>query len=112
MKQQKEEDHPRDEIGRFTGDGSTAKFVEGSKLQNKEIFAGAGCRRKIDDIDRLVRDYPGTSESEWMKAKAIAEIVTEYGEYMKAEIHWYEEPLVGKVEFKFKSEVQYEGYSQ
>ncbi len=86
-------------------DGGIASFVEGSKLQNKEIFAGKGCVRKIDDINRLLHDYPGTIESEWMKVKAVAEIVTKYGEYLKAEIHWYEESHVGKVEFKFKSEI-------
>lgn len=81
-------------------DGGIAHFVEGSKLQNKEVFAGKGCKRKIDDIDRLVKTYGGEAEN-WQKVKAIATI--EYNdEIYKAEIHWYEEKTVGKHEFKFK----------
>ena len=36
-------------------DGSSAHFVEGSKLQDKVVFAGKGCRRKIDCVDTLVK---------------------------------------------------------
>lgn len=82
-------------------DGTTAHLAEGSKLQNKEIFAGKGCKRKIDDIERLVKQHGGNPD-DWVKVKATAEIVTDDGDSMVAELHWYEEPTVGKVEFKFK----------
>ena len=83
-------------------DGTIAHLEEGSKLQNKEIFAGRGCRTPIDDINRLIKQYPDSQRKDWAKVKAIANIVTENGENVKAEIHWYEEPTIGKVEFKFK----------
>ena len=35
--------------------GKKAHFAEGSRIQNKEVFAGKGCKRKIDEEDRLVR---------------------------------------------------------
>ena len=76
-------------------DGKYAKFVEGTKIQNKEVFAGMGCKRKIDCVDSLVERFGGNSEH-WMKVKGIAEIVLPNGELQKAEIHWYEEPSVGK----------------
>lgn len=81
-------------------DGRTAHLAEGSKLQNKEVFAGKGCKRKIDDIERLVRSYGGKAEN-WQKVKAIGTIVCD-GEEEKVELHWYEESSVGKVEFKAK----------
>ena len=86
-------------------DGTVAHFVEGTKLQDKEIFAGKGCKDKIRDISYLVNKYKGSVDSEWQKVKAKAEIVTKYGEVLTAEIHWYEEPTVGKVEFKCKKEL-------
>lgn len=86
-------------------DGSIGHFVEGTKLQNKEVFAGKGCRRKIDSIDELLRLYPGSKAEEWQKVKGWAYIQTEQGEIVHAEVHWVEEPSVGKVEFKEKKEL-------
>lgn len=60
-----------------------------------------GCKRKIDCIDFLVSKYGGNPEH-WMKVKAIAEIKLSNGDIQKTEIHWYEEPTVGKVKIKRK----------
>lgn len=81
--------------------GKTARFAEGSKLQNKEVFAGKGCKRKIDEVDRLVQEYGDPAES-WMKVKANAVLVDEDGEERRAEIHWYEAKESEKQEIKFK----------
>lgn len=83
-------------------DDTVAHFVEGSKLQNKEIIAGKGVKRKIDDIDRLTREYPGTKSDEWMKVKATATVVLPDGEITTMEVHWYEHATIGKKEFKEK----------
>ena len=147
MAEWREEDHPRDELGRFTDkygfrrantpyfslkdtiplpdeqlphsvgakwanydielpDGSFAHFVEGSVLRKKEIIAGYKCRRKIDDIRRLIRENKITSTTSrlWVKAKAIGDIVLPDGMQIEAELHWYEHPKVGKIEFKLKDE--------
>lgn len=82
-------------------DGNVASFVEGSRLQNKQAFAGMGCKRQIDCVDFLVSNFGGNADH-WMKVKAIAEIRLPDGEIQKAEIHWYEEPTVGKVMIKRK----------
>ena len=85
-------------------DGSVAKFVEGSKITDKEVFAGKGTTKPIKDIKRLTKEYPNTNAKLWQKVKGKAEIL--WGsEFMKAEIHWYEEPSVGKKEIKFKVEL-------
>ena len=86
-------------------DGTTAAFVEGSKLQDKEVFAGYGTRKPIDDIIRLITVYPNGNPRKWQKVKAKSQIVLENGEIIDAEVHWYEEPTVGKVEFKLKEEL-------
>ena len=84
-------------------DGTTAKFVEGAKLEHKEIIAGYGQRRKIDIINKLVTTYPETSSTPrfWAKLKGVSDIVYN-GVVIRAEIHWYEHPKTGKVEFKYK----------
>ena len=79
-------------------DGSHAKFEEGTKLQDKEVIAGKGCRRKIDDEARLLRTYGGT-RGQWMKCKGKATIVIQ-GKPSFEEVHWYEYPEIGKFEFK------------
>ena len=83
-------------------DGTYAAFVEGSKLQNKEIFAGYGTRTPIRDRYELTKAYPGSSPDKWQKLKAKAHIALENGEIIYCEIHWYEEPTIGKVDFKYK----------
>lgn len=82
-------------------DGKIYKFAEGSKLQEKVVFAGKGCRRKIDEVDRLVNEYNVKAE-EWRKVKAKAVLVGEDGEERFAEVHWYECESRGKEEMKFK----------
>lgn len=85
-------------------DGSIAKFVEGSKITNKQVFAGKGTKKPIRDIDRLVKEFPNTKAELWQKVKGIADIESQ-NEQLRAEIHWYEEPSVGRVETKFKKEL-------
>lgn len=85
-------------------DGTKAKFVEGSKLTHIEVFAGAGTKKPIRDIERLVADYPGTQSHLWRKVKAHALLLWK-GEEIPSEVHWYDEPSVGKKEIKFKKEL-------
>ena len=85
-------------------DGTVAHFQEGSKITHKEVFAGAKTKTPIRDIERLIEEYPGTKRELWQKIKGRADIIWK-GEPLKAEIHWYEEPNVGKKEIKFKKEL-------
>lgn len=76
-------------------------LTEGTSVTNINIIAGKGRNRKIDIVNVLLDRYPGTQESEWVKAKGVGYIDYE-GESYKAELHWYEEPSVGRVEWKVK----------
>lgn len=87
-------------------DGTTAAFVEGSKLQDKEVFAGYGTNKPLRAKYALSVAYPSSTPEKWQKLKAKAQIVLKNGEIMNAEVHWYEEPTVGKVEFKYKKSIR------
>lgn len=62
------------------------------------MIAGKGVKRKIEDINRLVKENPGTKPTDWKKMTGIAEM----SNGKKAEVHWYQAPNVGKIEFKVK----------
>lgn len=77
-------------------------FVDGSKIQNVEVFAGGGVRTPLREevVEGLVREYGGSPEK-WQHAKGIGVIDCD-GEEIKAEVHWFQEESVGKVKFKVK----------
>lgn len=74
---------------------------EGTRITNVQVIAGKGRNRKIDMVSVLIDRYPGTKETEWQKVKGIGYIDYQ-GENYKADLHWYQEPSVGKVEWKVK----------
>ncbi len=84
-------------------DGSIAHLAEGTYIKNKEVIAGKGVKRQIDEIEGLVRNYGGKAEN-WRKMKGLA-IIEQDGKTEESEIHWYEEPSVGKVKIKYKDEL-------
>jgi len=45
--------------------------------------------------------YPETDRFSWKKKKGIG-YVDYNGESYRADLHWYEEPTVGRVRFKLK----------
>ncbi|MDE6605107.1 MAG: hypothetical protein K2O31_07295 [Clostridia bacterium] len=55
----------------------------------------------IREVDRLVEKYGGKAEN-WQKIKAIGTIEHSNGEIEEIEIHWYEEPQIGRVKLKEK----------
>lgn len=75
-------------------------LTEGTRVTNIETIAGKGRNRQIDEIDILL-DKHGGSELEWQKKKGLGYVDYE-GESYHAELHWYEEPTVGKHEWKVK----------
>ena len=76
-------------------------LTEGTSITHVSVIAGKGRNRKIDMVDVLLDKYSGTQESEWVKAKGVGCIDYD-GESYKAVLHWYEEPSVGRVEWKVK----------
>ena len=84
-------------------DGYIVSLTEGSRITDVEVIAGKGRDRQIDIIDLLVDKFGGNS-SEWQKVKGFGHINYE-GESLKAELHWYQEPTVGRVDFKLKRQI-------
>lgn len=82
-------------------DGTVSKLAPGTRIERIRLIGGYGRDRKIDEIDGLMLRYPGTDEDFWMKKKGIGYVIYE-GEAERAEIHWYEHPKVGRVEYKLK----------
>ena len=81
--------------------GEKVGLTEGTRVTNVKVIAGKGRDREIDILPLLVDAYKGTQESEWQKVKGLG-YVDYHGESYKAELHWYEEPSVGRVEWKVK----------
>lgn len=101
------------EIGRSLGakarnydirlpDGRITHLTEGTRITKVTTIAGKGRERKIDEIEGLLARYPNSQESEWQKKKGRG-FVDDDGESYPAELHWYEEPSVGRVKFKVKT---------
>ena len=67
-----------------------------SEISGSETIAqGRGVRERA----RLVKRYgPGR----WRKRKGFADIRLSPGQFVRAELHWYEASGVGKFEFKIK----------
>lgn len=76
-------------------------LTEGTRVTNVQVIAGKGRNREIDIAPLLIDRYPETDENEWQKKKGIG-FVDYDGESYKANLHWYEEPSVGRVEWKVK----------
>ncbi len=83
-------------------------YVTGVKVIAQGANGGKEVKRGIDDIKRLVLQYPLpngslTSEKDWYKVRGTAILYNlETKEEKKAEIHWYQCKNIGKIEFKFK----------
>jgi hypothetical protein len=84
----------------ITPEGEIFNLAEGSRITHVNIIAGYGRNRQIDILDRLVDNYGGNPQK-WTKCKGFGYIDVN-GENMLAEVHWYEEPSVGRVKFKIK----------
>ena len=84
----------------LTPNGEILNLTEGTFIRKVEVIAGRRKNRKIDMVDDLIYKYGG-DESKWIKCKGFGYIDV-YGESLLAELHWYEEPSVGRVDFKIK----------
>ena len=83
--------------------GEIYSFVEGSRIQNAEVFAGAGVRKplKAEVSAGLASEY-GVPTQEWQHAKGFAELTLDGEDSRRAEVHWFQAKDVGKVKFKVK----------
>lgn len=82
--------------------GELFHFVEGTKIQDAEVFAGYCTKKPLNEAvaDGLAGEFGGDPDK-WQHAKGIGTL-DYYGEDIKAEVHWFQEESVGKVKFKVK----------
>ena len=89
----------------YPGTEIPVKFVAGSRpfFPSDHTMAGFGCKtgRQIDDIERLVDTY-NCDARRWRKEKAQYEVYDRDGNIRVVELHWYQHPEIGKVEYKIK----------
>ena len=83
--------------------GEYTQLTEGTRITNIEVMAGDGRIRKIDKIDHIVANYGGNPDK-WQYMKGIG-YVDYVGESFKAELHWHQEPTVGKHIWKLKPDI-------
>ena len=83
--------------------GNFIQLAEGTMITQPKnhIMAGKGRDRQIDCLDWLLDKYGGDA-LQWTKEKGFGFVEDEYGEIHRVELHWYQEPSVGKVEMKLK----------
>jgi len=86
----------------LTPDGGIARFIEGTKIQNSQAFAGYGTRTSLHEgvAEGLLEELGGDAKY-WIHAKGEASLEYE-GESRKAEVHWFQNKDVGKHKFKVK----------
>lgn len=82
--------------------GEIFNFVEGTKIQNSEIFAGYTTKKPLkEEVTHGLTEIYGGTESKWQHCKGNG-VLDVYGEETRAEVHWFQEESVGKVKFKVK----------
>lgn len=82
--------------------GEYFKFVEGTRIQNAQVFAGKGCKKPLnDEVAKGLSEQIGGTPERWQHAKGDG-VINYFGEERKAEVHWFQEETVGKHKFKVK----------
>ena len=82
--------------------GKIYHFVEGTKIQDAEVFAGRGTRHPLrEEVKAGLSEQLGGNPADWQHCKGHG-IIDADGEERPAEVHWFQEKTVGKVRFKVK----------
>lgn len=80
--------------------GEIFHFVEGSKIQNVEVFAGKGTRVTFRKAEKFAARYGGDPK-DWQHVKGFGVLATDEGD-RDAEVHWVQCADIGKFEFFVK----------
>lgn len=82
--------------------GEFFHFVEGTRIRNSKVFAGKGGVKALNpEVAEGLSKQIGGNPKEWQHCKGVGTI-DYYGEDVDAEVHWFQEPSVGKHKFKIK----------
>ena len=80
--------------------GEKFHFVEGTKIQDVEVFAGKGVKTPYRNAWKFANKYGG-KEKDWQHVKGKG-ILDFYGESRRAEVHWSRCAGIGNHEFFIK----------
>lgn len=80
--------------------GEFFQFVQGSRIQNVEVFAGKGTRTEFRKAQKYAEQHGGSPE-DWQHVKGHGLVETADGD-RKAEVHWVQCEGVGKFDFFVK----------
>lgn len=80
--------------------GEKFHFVEGTKIQDVEVFAGKGVKTPYRNALKFVNKYGG-KEKDWQHVKGKG-VLDYYGEERRAEVHWSRCIGIGDHEFFIK----------
>ena len=82
--------------------GRAFQFVEGTHIQDSQVFAGYGSRTPLHEgvAEGLSKQFGGTVEK-WQHVKGFGYLDMD-GEEVKVEVHWFQNPDIGKCKFKVK----------
>ena len=80
--------------------GEKFRFVEGTKIQNVQAFAGKGTKTPYRNAEEFAERYGGQA-ADWQHVKGFGWLRTDDGDFY-AEVHWSQCEEVGKVEFFVK----------
>lgn len=82
--------------------GEYFNFVQDTRIQNVEAFAGKGVKRPLrPEVAEGLSEQIGGSPDNWQHCKGNG-VIDYHGEERWAEVHWFQEESVGKVKFKVK----------
>lgn len=82
--------------------GEIFHFVEDTKIQNAQVFAGSGTKKSLHEgVAEGLAEQIGGSPEKWQHCKGDG-VLNYHGEERRAEVHWFQEETIGKVKFKVK----------
>lgn len=86
----------------YDSKGRSYRFIEGTAIENPTVFAGKGTRNKLkQEVSYGLSKQYGGKPRNWKHSKGIGNL-DYHGRSRKAEVHWFEEPSVGKIKFRIK----------
>lgn len=82
--------------------GEIFHFSEGTRIRNPKVFAGKGGVKELKkETKEGLAEQLGGNPDDGQHCKGIG-TVDYYGEDRDAEVHWFQEPTVGKHKFRIK----------
>lgn len=84
-------------------DGTIYHFMEGTYIRDVKVFAGKGGTKPLKpEVAQGLSEQEGGDPEQWQHVKGIGMIHVGDAEAVRAEVHWFQEPSVGRVRFKIK----------